>query len=171
MEGESQFPNRHTIRLQGFDYSLAGAYFVTIRTHHSRKCLSTVTDGHLFISAVGRIVQNTWLELPNHYPRVRIDAFVIMPDHVHGIIVLGDDVEQGVVSGQGKVYGLPEIVRAFKSFSSRRINAYQNTTGKPFWQRGYFERIIRNEDEWGKIREYILANPCNWPKEEKPDFL
>jgi len=170
MNHESNFSGRHSIRLKGYDYSLSGAYFITIKTHQSRNCLGTIKNGNVQPSKLGEIVEKAWFDLPNHYHRIELDAFVIMPDHVHGIIVLGNDNEHNEISGPQKAYGLPEIVRALKSFSARRINALQKTTGKPFWQRGYFERIIRNEKEWSQIREYIISNPANWPKETKLDF-
>jgi putative transposase len=170
MNHESNSSRRHSTRLKGYDYSLSGAYFITIKIHQSRNGLGTIKNGNVQPSKLGEIVEKAWFDLPNHYHRIELDAFVIMPDHVHGIIVLVDDSDRRVVSDRKSVYGLSEIVRAFKSFSARRINSNQKTTGQPFWQRGYFERIIRNENEWEKIREYIISNPTNWPKETKLDF-
>ena len=112
----------------------------------------------------GQMVLDVWLELPKHYPHVVLDAFVVMPNHVHGIIGL---TEQQVGAGlrpaptMGRRHGLPEIVRAFKSFSARRVNAYLETSG-PLWQRGYYEHVIRDEASLSRIREYILNNPLRW---------
>ena len=112
----------------------------------------------MHLSEAGRLAQAVWEDLPRHYPHVRLDAWTIMPNHVHGIIVLTEtDADVGAIR-----HGLPEVVRAFKTFSSKRINAFQGTTGTPFWQRNYYEHIIRNEDTLNRIRQYIEDNPANW---------
>lgn len=190
-------PERHhrrSIRLRGYDYAQPGAYFVTICVQDRRCVLGDVLNGEMVLADAGRIVQACWDDLPNHYPHVQLDTFVIMPNHVHGIIVL---VEDHVVVGAGlrpaptepaptepapakpaptkptptepaptkpppKRHGLPEIVRAFKSFSARRINEMHDDASKPFWQRGFYEHIVRNERELDTIRQYILDNPLKW---------
>ena len=121
-----------------------------------------------------------WHDLVNHYPRVELDVFVVMPNHVHGIIVLTDvdrptDVGAGfkpaLTPARSRPYGLPEIVRAFKTFSSRRINEAKSTPGEPVWQRNYYERVIRDEAELDHARRYIVGNPTNWPRDaENPDI-
>ena len=110
------------------------------------------------------IVRRCWLDLPDHYPHVSLDAFVVMPDHIHGIIVLADTNRAGFEPAPtgGVRHGLPEIVRAFKTFSARRINARRDTLGAPVWQRGYYERSIRNERELNLTRKYITNNPRHW---------
>ena len=189
--------NRRSIRLKGYDYTRPGAYFVTICTQN-RACL--FWDDHndkIVLSPMGLIAKRAWLDLPRHYAHAQMDAFCIMPNHVHGIIVLNcDDVSPrrggsapaaDIGPGQmidcnrplpfqpqtrpysddtGDRHGLPELVRAFKSFSARRINAARHTPGVPVWQRNYYEHIIRNQDEWQRIRDYILANPENWGVDE-----
>ena len=95
--------------------------------------------------------------------------FSIMPNHVHGIIVLcSGDVGAGFKPAptETKQYGLPEIVRALKTYSSRRINEIRNTPGTPVWQRNYYEHIIRNDGELNRIREYIVNNPEQWEEDE-----
>ncbi len=124
------------------------------------------------LSAYGSIVAATWESLPDHYPFIELDAFVVMPNHVHGIVVLVDasaaplpPAETGLEPASiysGHHHGLPEIVRAFKSFSARRINQSKDIQGQPFWQRNYYEHIIRNERAYLAIREYILSNPAHW---------
>ena len=89
-----------------------------------------------------------------HYPHVALDAFVIMPNHVHGILVLIDEAPKGG--------GLPEIVRAFKTFSSRRVNEMRDSGGARVWQRGYYDHVIRSERSLGRIRDYIESNPLRW---------
>lgn len=167
-------PNRHhrrSIRLKGYDYTLAGAYFVTICIYHWDCLLGDVRDGEMVLSEYGRIVQHTWDDLPNHYPHVELDAWIIMPNHVHGIIVLTDVGAGHVGAGlrpaptTGKSprrHDLPEIVRAFKSFSAYRINRLRNSPGIPVWQRNYYEHIIRTERVLQAIRQYISDNPIRW---------
>jgi putative transposase len=163
-------PDRHhrrSIRLKDYDYSQTGAYFVTVCTK-DRGCLfGEIADGLMCLSPLGKIVQACWDDLPRHYPHVESDAFVIMPNHIHGIIVLG----AGSIARAGfkpaptvtdKRHSLAEIMRAFKTFSSRRINERHNSPGTPVWQRNYYEHVIRNEDDLAEIREYITDNPLKW---------
>ena len=173
--------HRRSIRLKGYDYTQAGAYFVTICTQ-DRMCLfGEITEGKMRLNDAGEIVVWTWHDLPNHISNVQLDAFVVMPNHVHGIIVITDPV---VVVGAGsepaptepaptepaptpRMHGLPEIVRQFKTFSARRINDLRGTPGTPVWQRNYYEHIIRDEGSLNRIREYILNNPSRWEMDQE----
>ena len=131
------------------------------------------------LSDAGRLVQLTWEQLPHHYPRIDLDAFVIMPNHVHGIVMLNDWIDVDVAEGSLKFprpfgrnrYGLPEIIRAFKTFSSRRINEFREMTGLPAWQRSFYEHVIRNDRALDAIRDYIEANPLSWAYDpENPEY-
>jgi REP-associated tyrosine transposase len=166
--------NRRSIRLRQYDYARAGAYFVTICTK-GRECLfGDVVDGEMRMNAWGNTVRTCWDDLPRHYPRVNTDAIVIMPNHVHGVIVLADDYHDPVGAGlkpapttkSVKRHGLPEIVRAFKTFSARRLNKIRGIRGIPLWQRNYFERVVRDPDEMNRIRQYIANNPARWTDDE-----
>ena len=168
--------DRRSIRLRGYDYAHPGAYFVTIRTVRHGILLGWNSDGIVVENGHGSIVRDCWLDLPNHYPHVSLDTFVVMPDHIHGIIVLLDadraggaragfkpaPTDGGASADAGVRHGLPEIVRALKTYSARRINVRCGTPGSPVWQRGYYERIIRNERELDRTRKYIASNPRNW---------
>jgi len=113
-------------------------------------------------NALESAVQACWHDLPEHYPQIMLDAFVVMPNHVHGILILAPES-----AGQ---HGLPEIARAFKTLSARRINEIRRTPGQPVWQRGYHEHIIRDEASLADIREYIATNPARWAFDrENPD--
>ena len=162
---------RRSIRLPGFDYAQPGAYFVTICTWDRACVLGQVVNDEINLSQAGRVVQATWEDLPRHFPHVRLDAWIVMPNHVHGIIVLTDPDDMPVGAGFKPApannsgsprHGLPEIVRAFKTFSSRRINAARSTVGAPFWQRNYYEHVIRNDESLNRIRQYIKDNPARW---------
>ena len=109
----------------------------------------------------GDVVLSCWADIPDHYSTVTLDLFVVMPNHVHGIIIL-TDVGAGLKPAPTKRNPLSEIVRAFKTFSARRINEYRNTAGSPVWQRNYYEHVIRNERELNQIREYISTNHLKW---------
>ena len=159
--------HRRSLRLKGYDYRQAGAYFVTVCTH-DRLCLfGDVVDGDMRLDEAGQAVADAWQDLPNHYRHVALDAFVVMPNHIHGIVFISPDA--GFVGAGFKPaptstahHGLPEIVRGFKTFSSRRVNALRHTSGSPVWQRNYYEHIIRSEASLAAIREYIANNPLQW---------
>ncbi len=115
------------------------------------------------LNDAGRIAQATWDGLPEHYPNVELGAFVAMPNHVHGVIVLNDRVGAGLKPAPT----VPEIVRALKTFSARRINEMRGTPGVSVWQRNYFEHVIRNEESLNRIRQYILDNPARWALDQE----
>ena len=167
---------RRSIRLAGYDYSQVGAYFVTLCAFRHQSVFGEVADHQIRLNELGRIVEETWMTLPNHYDFIVLDAFVVMPNHVHGVVVLIEDqdrawaamqspyVEAGLKPAptKAKRHGLPEIVRGFKTFSARRINESRGTRGRTVWQRNYYERVIRDERELSRIREYIVQSPQNW---------
>ncbi len=165
---------RRSLRLPRFDYTQQGAYFVTICTRNRVCLLGDIVEGRMHLSEAGRLAQVAWEDLPHHYPHVQIDVWVIMPNHMHGIVILAeaqateDDMPVDVGAGLKPAptrHGLPEILRAFKTFSARRINALHNTVGTPFWQRNYYEHIIRNEAALNRIRQYIADNPARWAED------
>ena len=177
--------HRRSIRVKGYDYSQAGAYFITICTKNRESLLGEIIDNEIVLNDIGRLIQLSWLDLPNHYPHIELDEFVAMPNHIHGIIFFSHPptIESDIV-GAGlkpdltrvvdskpisdtKRQPLSEIVRAFKTFSARRINAYRNTAGSAVWQRNYYEHIIRNEDNLNRIRQYIIDNPRNWDRDQE----
>jgi len=168
---DPQKHHRRSIRLKGYDYTLPGAYFVTIVTH-GRDCIfGEIVQGEMHPNKLGSIIQAAWQDLPIHYYHVRLDEFVVMPNHVHGIFVLIDDIgtdgsPDPPLQQQPARHGLPEIIRAFKSFSARRINQILKNEGAPVWQRNYYERIIRNNTEWERIRLYIQNNPIQWENDQ-----
>ncbi|MBL8063495.1 MAG: transposase [Anaerolineales bacterium] len=186
--------HRRSIRLKGYDYSRAGAYFVTIVAWQREMLFGDVVDGTMNLNRHGHIIHDAWFDLKNHYRHVELGEFVIMPNHVHGIIVLTDDGSRGGPSLSGGTnlpdmmhagmnnlpinqtrpyvkpqprHGLPEIIRAFKSFSAKRINRLRCKDGIPVWQRNYYEHIIRNECEMDNITKYIQTNPLRWNDDDE----
>jgi len=154
---------RRPLRLRGYDYTRPGAYFVTVCAHRRACLFGRIVDGAMHPKVFGMIVEACWRALPEHYPHVGLDAFVLMPNHVHGILVLACDAVNGRSTGTVlSRHGLFEIVRAFKTFSSRRINELRRSRGVPVWQRGYYEHVIRNETSLRRIERYIETNPLRW---------
>ena len=173
MKYNPKIHHRRSIRLKGYDYSQAGGYYLTIVTQN-RECLfGEILDGKIILNKYGLIVKTIWNDLPNHYNHIKLDEYVIMPNHIHGIVIINDDVGAGFKPAPTiKRHGLPEIVRGFKTFSSRRINQYRNTPGQKLWQRNYYEHIIRNDDELNRIREYIINNLLKWETDRNhPDNI
>ena len=146
-------PRRRSLRLPGYDYSQAGAYFVTACTQNRVVLFGEIIDGDVRLNEMGTIVQQTWDDLPTHYHGIDLDAFIVMPNHVHGIIILADE--------SARRHAIPEIVRGFKTFSARRVNERAGKSGV-LWQRGYYEHVIRNEKALDRIRAYIANNPARW---------
>jgi len=169
MDHRSKRYHRRSIRLKGYDYTQAGAYFVTICTYQRMCLFGEVVEGQMRLNELGEIVRDEWLKTAQLRPRVVLDAFVVMPNHIHGIIVLVD--RRGTLQrapttferfGKPTSDSIPTIVRLFKSAAARRINERRGTPGAPVWQRNYYEHIIRSEDSLVRIREYIAENPLRW---------
>ena len=165
---------RHSIRLKHYDYSQAGAYFVTICTKDKSHLFGEIVEGLMSLNRFGEIVKTCWGDLPKHYPQMQSDVFVVMPNHVHGINVLVDlsDIGAGLKPAPTAVkrHGLSEIIRAFKTYSSRQINELRGRHGIPIWQRNYYEHVIQNENDLNEIREYIVNNPLKWDLDgDNPD--
>ncbi|WYD80389.1 MAG: transposase [Candidatus Electrothrix gigas] len=194
--------HRRSIRLRNYDYAQAGAYFVTICLQY-RECLfgkitvppvgadPCVCPGfspEIQLTDAGRMVQTIWDQIPNHYPGVDTDAFVVMPNHIHGIVVLTNPVagtdscvrpnprSRYVPTGQArgpaptKPLSLPDVVQRYKSLTTTQyINGVKQNGWPPFlgklWQRNYWEHIIRNETELHRIRKYIQNNPARWQED------
>ncbi|MBN1398477.1 MAG: transposase [Bacteroidetes bacterium] len=156
--------NRKSIRLKDYDYSHAGEYFITICTYDRECIFGDVIRGEMRLSQLGEVVRDTWYDLPNHNRGIELDAFVVMPNHIHGIIIINDiTVGAGLEPAPtGKRHGLTEIIRQLKTFSALCINKKRNTVGYPVWQRNYYERIIRNDRELNIFRDYIENNVIQW---------
>jgi REP element-mobilizing transposase RayT len=162
---ESLARRRKPLRLKGYDYSQAGAYFVTICAKDRKHLFGRILGETMEANTYGHIVEESWRDIPNHGRGVELDEFILMPNHIHGIVVIFDDIPSVGVGSEPvptKRHSLSEIIRGFKTFSARRINEIRATPGTPVWQRGFFEHIIRNEKSLTHIREYITSNPQRW---------
>jgi REP element-mobilizing transposase RayT len=140
-----------------------------------------ITTGRMVLNDAGQLAEGCWMAIPDHFPQVKLDAFVIMPNHVHGIVVIHDrwgtacraptyrapTVEQ---FGRPVAGSIPTIIRSFKSAATKRINEIHNVPGVKLWQRNFYEHIIRNDNELDRIRQYIANNPLQWEMDrENPD--
>ena len=159
---EIRASKRKSIRLPGFDYSQAGAYFVTICSNQRRCLFGEILDYRMEANAVGLLIAACWLRLGDDYPFIALDTWVLMPNHLHAIIWLG--------SNNPSRKPLSQIVASFKAMSTSKVRkAFGNNI--KLWQRGYFEHIIRNDDDLFRIREYIVGNPALWALDsENPSF-
>ena len=157
--GDSMYGNnyrrRNSLRLKGYNYSRAGAYFITICTANRKHLFGRIHHGVMHLNEYGKIAHKTWAHLSDSFPSIRLDAFVIMPNHIHGIIILKKHAQ--------KKPSIPQIISWFKSRTSRQINYLQNSTGT-IWHRSYHDRIIRDKRAFRNIRKYILNNPKKWRK-------
>ncbi|MBI4776817.1 MAG: transposase [Deltaproteobacteria bacterium] len=168
--------NRRSIRLSGYDYSRAGLYFVTICAWN-RECLfGHVVNGQMVLDDSGRTVMSQWLNTPVLRPNAALDEFIVMPNRVHGIVVIlkrGRGVLQYAPTGpRSPSQTIGAVLRGFKSATTKQINESRNTPGGRVWQRNYYEHIIRNDDELNRIREYIVDNPAQWETDrENPNVV
>lgn len=190
MENESKKHDRRSIRLTNYDYSQPGSYFITICTFASGRgtacrahppIFGDICDGVMNLNKYGEIADKRWLDIPEHFKNVDLDEYVIMPNHVHGIITINGeegtacrattpDKEQlmkpinkfsNPISGE-----LATIIRSYKAAVTKQINEIRGTNSPAVWQRNYYEHIIRNRADYEEIRGYIVANPSKWEKDD-----
>jgi len=169
MNDDPERHHRRSIRLRGYDYTLAGAYFITICTRNRACLFGEVVEGEMRRNDAGQIVQDEWVKSAALRPRLIVNAFVVMPNHIHGIITLTDG-GRGTLQraptverfGKPTSDSVPTIVGLFKSTTTKRINGLHGTPGVPVWQRNYYEHIIRDTESMSRISEYIINNPARW---------
>lgn len=162
---------RRSVRLRDYDYSREGAYFITICTINRSTILGKIENVNMILSPIGNIAQNLLARIPDHHPGIEIDQFIIMPNHLHGIIVITKNMEshrRGLINQtptkwilmQNPAQTLGKIIRRFKAKASYIIHEAGFVDFG--WQRNYYDHIIRNDKELNKIREYIMNNPRKW---------
>ena len=171
--------HRRSIRLREYDYSAPGAYFLTVCARPGAPDLGRIVDGCMCLNAAGELVRNVLNGLSQRFPSVELDVSVVMPNHLHAVVLFtraggGSDPSTGCKTGKAPVLG--QVVRAFKSESAVQLNRLLGRTGS-FWQRNYYEHIIRHEKELHLVRRYVLENPARWecdrqnPEYAAPDML
>ena len=147
-------------RLAGYDYSQPGYYLITICTQYHRLIFGTIVDAQLSLRAPGQIADSVWMTLPRRFAHVKLDEYVFMPNHMHGIIQLTDFNTTPAARAS-----LWEIVRVFKAASSYHI---RRAPGQPWfaWQDEYYDSVLRTEKGLAKARQYILDNPLRWAQDK-----
>ncbi|MHC1781452.1 MAG: transposase [Anaerolineaceae bacterium] len=171
--------HRHSIRLPGYDYSQAGVYFITICTYEKEPLFGTVTGGKMVLNEYGLLIESEWKRIPNRFPLLLLGVFMIMPNHTHGIIKFmekshvgarqGAEINSDNCSFASPLPANPSlgmVVGAFKSTSARLFNGLRHSPSYPVWQRNYYEHIIRDDDSYLQIVEYILSNPASWEQDD-----
>jgi REP element-mobilizing transposase RayT len=188
-------PEKHhrcSIRLKDYDYSQAGAYFMTVCAWNKECIFGEIKDGEILFNEYGKSVMKCWDAIPSHFINAECDEFVVMPNHIHGIITISNvgaqfiapscinrqtshrfkinqNNKKGVMNHAPTLGG---IVRSFKARCTYMINQIRNTSGIPVWQRNYYEHVIRTEKELNQIREYIVNNPMRWELDtENPQYI
>ena len=146
-----RYPQRKSPRLQGYDYTQSGAYFVTICTHTMAHWFGDCTGGAMVLSPMGRIAADCWAAIPEHFAVVELDVAVVMPNHIHGLVGL---------TGGGVALGT--IVGTYKAAVTRKIRRECSAPPATIWHTRYHDHIIRSERALERIREYILHNPARW---------
>ena len=167
MKYNPEVRRRRSIRLRGYDYARPGSYFVTVCTHRRESLFGEVIDGQMRRNALGDIVHAEWYATERVRPEVRLDAFVVMPNPLHGILEIidvGARRRLAPTRPRGPAPGsIGAIVGQIKSLTHKAINRARGTPGMPVWQRNYYEHVIDNDRELERIREYICNNPLRWP--------
>ena len=166
--------HRHSIRLRNYDYSQDGLYFITICTHERQLMFGNIPDNEMMLSPLGKTANEYWVEISSYFNSVKLHEYIIMPNHMHGIIEIEGAINQGAINrapteASGGFAGtlnpmlrinLSQIVRWYKG---RTTYECRKTQADFAWQRNYYEHIIRNEQDYIRIAEYITNNTANWP--------
>ncbi|NET41654.1 MAG: hypothetical protein F6K15_06855 [Okeania sp. SIO2B3] len=165
--------HRRSLRLRGYDYSQAGAYFLTICTYNRQTLFGEIIDGKMQLNQLGEVVAEEWERSAQIRQEIELDYSVIMPNHLHGIAIIHNVESNDRVGANGrsplrmKPRSISSLMTGFKSVVTRRINRIryhgeQLTTSAPVWQRNYYEHIIRSETSLNQLRQYIIENPLKW---------
>lgn len=179
MKFDPEKHHRRSIRLKGYNYNQPGWYFVTIVVQGRRNILGEIVDGKINLNNFGHIVKNEWITTDKLRRNIELDEFIIMPNHLHGIIHITDDnpgkgTEHRALTdnpqsiekfGKPVSGSIPTIIRSFKAAVTSKINQLHKSPGMRLWQRNYWERVIRDEDELNGIRKYIIENPLKWQED------
>jgi putative transposase len=188
MASEPQVPDRQSIRLRVYDYSQPGMYYVTLCAHGKKCVFGEAIGGCVGLSVVGDVVRQCWQQIPDHFPHVELDEYVIMPNHIHGILVVKQAEGRGECETsrhfrqkrawhakplQEAQFGHPmsrtigTIMGSFKSATTKEVRRKTGETDMMLWQRNYYEHIIKSQSGLDHIRRYIAENPANWGADEE----
>ncbi len=158
-------PNRRSLRLQGYDYRSSGAYFVTICTVEKRPLFGMVREGCVQLNELGQIADNCWKQIERVRSGIAIDAYIVMPNHIHGILHFSTDaaLANAPAAAHDLAAGsLGVILGQYKSIVTKHSQFLRSPPTRPIWQRNYYDHIIRSTASLEKIRQYIVENPARW---------
>ncbi len=162
MHCDSAKYHRRSIRLKGYDYSRTGVYFVTLCTDQRRYLLSTIDQHEVTLTEFGGVLDQKWQELAQYGSGVTVDEYVLMPDHLHGLIVL----QNPPTADPHTKLSLSDLMQRYKSLTTTLYRRYEQENGlavsRRLWQRNYYERIVRDDTHLDTIRRYIQTNPIRW---------
>jgi putative transposase len=188
MKFDPERHHRRSVRLKRYDYTGGNVYFVTICAYQKECLFGTIDKGEINLNTAGECVRKAWLGTADKRTNIRLDDFVIMPNHFHGILWLlrrGTACRAHEIHDEVNILGaasraptfeqfgkpvhdsLPTIIRSFKSAATKLINESRNTPGSPIWQRNYYEHVIRSHKELRQTSEYIRSNPAHWHNDEE----
>lgn len=184
MKYNPEYHHRRSIRLQGYDYSQTGIYFVTICTHQRQCLFGEIRNGKMLLNQIGKIVAQKWLKSAEIRQEIALDEWIIMPNHLHGIVAIdkkenfqGEDHFKGaslapLQEDKRKPKSLSSFIGGFKSSVTKRIKTICEHSNPVIWQRNYYEIIVRDEKQLNQIRQYMINNPQTWDEDpEKNDNL
>ena len=158
-------PNRRSLRLHGYDYRSSGAYFVTICTAEKRPLFGMVRDGSVQLNELGQVADNCWKQIERVRSGVALDAYIVMPNHIHGILLFSEEASAAnapTAARELAAGSLGAILGQYKSIVTKRSQLTRSPPKGPIWQRNYFDHIIRSAASLEKIRQYIVENPARW---------
>ncbi len=170
MQNPIVLPHRKQLRLRGYDYAFPSVYFATICSAGKRPVFGSMRGESIILSPEGEIVRSEWIALPERFSRLVLDEFVIMPNHLHGVLAFvgpagNTTAKPGGASpavGASPSPTLFDVIGAFKSISTIKVNRLSGRRGVPLWQRSYYEHIVRTGEDLRKIQRYILENSLMW---------
>ena len=151
-------------RLEGYDYSQSNYYYVTICTDERKEWFGEIKNDQMILNDHGQIVRQQWQWLAEQYTYVELDEYIVMPNHIHGILII-DDTDRSRPVPTHSIKSLSSLIGAFKTTSSKLM--HQNGLPDFAWQRSFYDHVIRNDKSLNKIREYIINNPINWAIDEE----
>jgi len=150
---------RKPIRIDRHDYTSEGIYFITICTEGRQYLLAEKIEDQIRFTPIGKLAKESWEKIALPYEGISLSDFVIMPNHIHGIIIFNQ------AQTEGKIASLFDIIRNYKSYTTHEYYKDKVRSTGNLWQRGYFERVVRYA-EMDKVREYIFKNPADWEYDE-----
>ena len=162
--------HRRSTRLKGYNYAKAGRYYVTLNCIGKEFTFGEVIKEHMYLNEFGLIASNEWKRTPTIRENIELGEFIIMPNHVHGIIVITKDLLHLEQSFLSPSQTLGAVVRGYMASVTSQINIIRNTPGEKVWQTNYFDHIIRNKWDLLRVSRYIRNNPKNWLKDKDNDL-